>query len=100
MEIRDDDGSLLHWILMSTYDKAVREQVITWICEKPGLDRKSVETFLDALHKQFPNGPPAAPKPSLEVIVEYARRVGEASGKTVGQVLAESNVFGIRKKDG
>ena len=80
---------------MSTYDKAVRKEVIAWICEKPGMNRENVETFLDALHKQFPNGPPAAPKPSLEVIVEYARRVAEASGKTVGQVLAESNVFGL-----
>ncbi|MCP4608407.1 MAG: hypothetical protein GY845_06820 [Planctomycetes bacterium] len=100
MEILDPDGSLLYWMLLSTSDEAGREEAIAWICTEPGLNREKAEIFLDALHRMFPDGPSSVQEPSLEVIITCARSVAEVSGKTVEQVLAENNVFGIRKGDG
>ncbi len=100
MEILDPDGSLLYWILLSTSDEAGREEAITWICTDPGMNREKAEIFLDAMHRMFPGGASSVPAPSLEVIIAYARSVAEVSGKTVEQVLAENNVFGVRRGDG
>ncbi len=100
MEILDDDGSLLYWILLSTADEAGREEAIACISKEPGLNREKAEIYLDAMHRMFPDGPSSVPAPSLEVIVAFARSVADVSGKTVEQVLAENNVFGIRKGDG
>ncbi len=80
-----------YWILLSTSDEAGREEAIAWICTQPGLNREKAEIFLDALHRMFPDGASSVPAPSLEVVVAYARPVAE--------VLAENNVFGVRRED-
>ncbi len=100
MQVLDPDGSLLYWILLSTADEAGREEAITCICTAPGMNREKAEIFLDAMHRMFPGGAASVPAPSLEVIIAYARSVAEVSGKTVEQVLAENDVFGIRGGDG
>ena len=88
----DDTTFFIGLILMFTNDEVGREQMIASVCEK-GVDREKAEVILDALHEMFRKDPFDTSKPDPELRMAFARRIAEISGKTVEQVLAESDAL-------
>ncbi len=89
----DDTTFFIGIALLFTQDEAGREDMIARLCEK-GLEREKVELVLDALHKMYRKDPLDNSGLDPEVRMAFARRIAEISGKTVEQVLAESDAMG------
>ncbi len=90
----DDDTFYIIMILLFTADEVGREQIVARGCEKEGYEREKVELVLDAIHKMFRRDPLDYSKPDPELRMAVVRRIAEISGKTVEQVLAESDALG------
>ncbi len=88
----DDTSFFICLVLMFTDDEVGREHVIVNMC-KEGYEREKVESILDALHEKFRKDPFVFSKPDPELRLAFARRLADLSGKTVEQVLAESDAL-------
>ena len=90
-----DDATFFTSIaLLLTDDEVGREYLISYMCEK-GHEREKVELVLDTLHEAaFRKGPLDSTKLDPEIRMAFARRIAEISGRTVEQVLAESEALG------
>ncbi len=89
----DDTSFFISILLLLTDDEVGRERIIANVCEK-GHDREKVEIILDELHKMFRKDPLDVSKLDPKVRMAFARRIAKISGKTVEQVLAESDALG------
>ena len=67
--------------------------MISRMCKK-GYEREKVELIPDTLHKMFRKDPLDNSGLDPRVRLAFARRIAEISGKTVEQVLVESEVLG------
>lgn len=88
----DDATFFIGMILLLTNDEEGREEMISRVCEQ-GLEREKAEIFLDTLHKMYRKDPLDYSKPDPELIMAFARRISEISGKPVEQVLAKSEAL-------
>jgi hypothetical protein len=79
-------------VLSFTDDEEGREYVVAEMCKK-GFEREKVEAILDALHERYRRDPLDNSGPDPEVVMAFARRISEISGKPVEQVLAESEAL-------
>jgi hypothetical protein len=89
----DDTTFFIGMILLLTNDEEGREEMISRVCER-GLEREKAEIFLDTLHKMYRKDPLDYSEPDPELVMAFARRISEISGKPVEQVLAESEALG------
>ncbi len=88
----DDATFFIGMILLFTNDEEGREKMIARVCER-GLEREKAEIFLDTLHKMYRKDPLDISEPDPELVLAFARRISEISGKPVEQVLAESDAL-------
>ncbi len=90
----DDATFFMGMVLLLSDDEVGREYLFSHMCEK-GHEREKVELVLDTLHEAaFRKGPLDSTKLDPEIRMAFARRIAEISGKSVEQVLAESEVLG------
>ncbi len=88
----DDTTFAIGMALVFTQDEEGRENMIARMCEK-GFEREKVAAILDALHEMYRKDPLDNSGLDPRVRMAFARRIAELSGKTVEQVLAESDAL-------
>ncbi len=89
----DDTTFFMGMILLLADDEVGREFIISYMREK-GYEREKVELILDELRVMCRKDPLDNSGLDPEVRLAFARRIAEISGKTVEQVLAESDALG------
>ncbi len=89
----DDTTFSLGMLLLIADDEVEREKFLTYACEQGLLEREKAEATLDELLEKHRMDPLDNSKSDPEVRLAFARRLAEISGKTVEQVLAESDAL-------